>query len=110
MIPFGPLPKWVVDQQSSKNQFRYARILCEDNPDISQLWELDQIGISKEAFSPSKQETVSQVRSYSQKSESGYIVCPPFKSDARPSVNYCTTRGQLNSPSQRVNCDEKFYD
>ena len=65
VIPFEPLPKWVADQQSSSKQFPYAPILCEDNPDISKLCELDRISNTKGEFSPSKRETVSQVRSNS---------------------------------------------
>ena len=97
LIPFRPLPKWVPEQQSTSNQYRCVRILCKDNPYISQLWKLDQIGITKGEFSPSERETISQVRSNLQKSESGYIVCLPFKSDARQSINYRTACRQLNS-------------
>ena len=43
-----------------------------------------------------------------QHSESGYIVRPPFKDDTRPSVNYCTARGQLNQLIHRVENDEQF--
>ena len=99
MSSFGLLPKWVTEQQSTTN-YRCAGILCENDPDISQLWKLDQISITKEEFSPSERETISQVRSNLQKSESGYIVRLPFKSDARLSTNYRTARAQLNSLSQ----------
>ena len=109
VIPFGPLPKWITEQQSTTN-YRCARILCENDPDISQLWKLDQIGIIKEEFSPSKQETISQVGSNLQKSEPGYIIRLPFMSDVRPSTKYCTASGQLNSLSQRAANDEGFYD
>ena len=36
VIPFGPLPKWA-SQQQSYVQFRCASILCESEPDVSQL-------------------------------------------------------------------------
>ena len=55
-------------------------------------------------------ETITKVRSKVQKSESGYIILLPFKHDARPSTNYRTASGQLNSLSQRTMHDEKFYD
>ena len=84
--------------------------MCENDPDISQLCKLEQIGISKEEFSPSEQEAISKVQSNIQKLESGYIVHLPFKSDARPSTNYGTTSGELNSLSQRTAHDGKFYD
>ena len=87
-----------------------ARILCESEPDISQQWKLESVGISREEFSPSERETIPQVRSNIQKSESGYIVHLPFRSDARPSTNYCTARGQLNCLAQRAVQDKKFYD
>ena len=109
VIPFGQLPKWVTEQQSPTH-YRCARILCENDPDISQLWKLEQIGITKEEFSPSKRETVSKVRSNIQKSKSRYILRLSLKSDAMPSTNYCTVRGQLNSPSQGTAHDEGFYD
>ena len=108
VIPFGPLPKWA-SQQQSHMQYRCAHILCENEPDVSQLWKLESIGISREEFSLSERETISQVRSNIQKSESGYIVRLPFKSDARPSTNYRTMRGQLNSLAQRTAQDKKFY-
>ena len=76
------------------------------NLDVSQLWKLESIGISREEFSPSERETISQVRSNIQKSESGYIMRLPFKSDARPSTNYRTLHGQLNSLAQRAAQDE----
>ena len=90
-------------------QFWCARILCENEPDVSQLLKLESIGISREEFSPSKRETISQVCSNIQKSESGYIVHLPFKSNARPSTKYRTARGQLNSLAQRAAQDKKFY-
>ena len=108
VIPFGPLPKWT-SQQQSHMQFWCACILCESEPDVSQFWKLESIGTSREEFSPSERETISQVHSNIQKSELGYIVRLPFKSDARLSTNYRTTRGQLNSLAQRVAQDEKFY-
>ena len=91
-------------------QFRCARILCENEPDASQLWKLESIGISREEFSPSERETMYQVRSNIQKSESGYIICRPFESDTRLSTNYRTAHGQLNSLAQCAVQDEKFYD
>ena len=109
VIPFGSLPKWASQQQSPMH-FRCARILSESDPDISQLWKLEQIGITKEELSPSERETVSKVCSNIQKSESGYIVRLPFKSDARPSTKYRIERWQLNSLSQQTVHDEKFYD
>ena len=109
VIPFGPLPKWA-SQQQSHMQFWCARIICESEPDVSQLWKLESIGISREEFSPSKRETISQVCSNIQKSESGYIVRLQFKNNARPSTNYRTACGQLNSLAQCTVQDEKFYD
>ena len=43
-----------------------------------------------------------------QHSESGYIVRLPFKDETRPSVNYHTTRGQLNQLIHCVENDEQF--
>ena len=73
-----------------------------------QLWDLECIGILRESFSPSERETISAVRSNMQQSESGYIVCLPFKDKTRPSVNYRNARGQLNQLVQRVESNEQF--
>ena len=106
---FGPLPKWA-SQQHSSMQLWCTLILCESEPDVSQLWMLESVGISKEELSPSERETIVKVCSNIQKTESGYIVRLLFKGDARPSTNYHTARGQLNSLAQRTAQDEKFYD
>ena len=60
VIPFGPLPKWVSEQQSPMHYW-CARILCENDPDISQMCKLEQISITKEELSPSERETVSKI-------------------------------------------------
>ena len=108
IISFGLLPKWATQQQSYM-QFRCVRILCGSESDVSQIWKLESIAISKEELSPSERETISKVSSNIQKSESGYIVHLPFKSNAGPSTSYRTTRGQLNSLAQRIAQDEKLY-
>ena len=68
------------------------RIICENNPEleITQLWDLERVGILPESLSPTERETISLVRSDMQQSESGYIVRLPFKDDTRPPVNYRT--------------------
>ena len=104
------LPKWSSFTQSYCNHYRCACIVCENNPDVPQLWELDRIGITKEEFSPSERKTVSVVKSNLQKTDSGYIVRLPFKDDTRPSVNYRTALGQLNHLIQRASCNETFFE
>ena len=96
--------------QQSISQVRCARIICENKPEleVTQLWDLERIGILPELFSPHERETISLVRSNMQQTESGYIVRLPFKDEARPSVNYRTTRGPLNQLVQRVENDEQF--
>ena len=111
MIPFGPLLRWAVtSSQQSISQVRCARIICENKPelDVTQLWDLEQIGILPEPFSPNERVTISIVSSNMQQTESGYIVWLPFKDETRPSVNYRTARGQLNQLVQRVVNDEQF--
>ena len=110
VIPFGPLPRWAVSTSQQSSQVRCASIICENKPElkITQLWELERVGILPESFSPSERETISLVRSNMQQSESGYIVRLPFKDDTRPSVNYRTARGQLNHLVQRAENDEQF--
>ena len=35
VIPFGPLPRWAVStSQQSTSQVRYARIICENKPEL----------------------------------------------------------------------------
>ena len=96
VIPFGPLPRWAVtSSQQSISQVRCVRIICENKPEleVTQLWDLEQIGILPEPFSPNERETISLVRSNMQQIKSGYIAWLPFKDETRPSVNYCTARG-----------------
>ena len=107
----GVIPRWATStSKQSTSQIRCACIICENKPEIevTQLWDLERIGILPESFSPNEQETISIVRSNMQHTESGYIVRLPFKDDTRPSVNYHTTRGQLNQLIYRVENDEQF--
>ena len=82
VIPFGPLPKWAISMsEQSSSQVRCARIVCENKPEleVTQLWDLERIGILPESFSPNERETISVVRSNMQQTEFGYIVRLPFK-------------------------------
>ena len=111
VIPFGPLPKWAIStSEQSDSHVRCARIICENKPEleVTQLWDLERIGIIPESFSPNERKTISVVRSNMQQTESGYIVRLPFKDETRPSVNYRTARGQLNQLVQRVENNEQF--
>ena len=112
VIPFGPLPKWATTSSQQSTHMRCARIVCSDKPEfdvgLSELWELEPVGILPDDFSPSERETISRVRSNMKKSESGYIVQLPFKDDMHPAVNYRTARGQLNHLVQRAQNDEQF--
>ena len=111
VIPFGPLPRWAVStSEQSISQVRCAGIICESKPEleVTQLWDLERIGILPEPFSPNERETISVVRSNMQQTESGYIARLPFKDETRPSVNYRTTRGQLNQLVHHVKNNEQF--
>ena len=110
MIPFGPLLRWATPTSQQSSHTRCARIICENKPEfeVTQLWELERVGILPESFSLSERETISLVRSNIQKSESGYIVRLPFKDDTHPSVNYHNARGQLNHLVQCAENDEQF--
>ena len=110
MIPFGTIPKWAIHSESSNTytgNFTCARIICESKPDLelTELWDLERIGIKQDSLSPTERETVSIVRSSMEKSAAGYIVRLPFKDSKRPSINYRNAKGQLNSLIQRVNHD-----
>ena len=110
VIPFGPLPRWATTTSQQSSHMRCARIICENKPElkVTQLWELERVGILPDAFSPSERETISMVCSNMQKCESGYIVQLPFKDDTRPSVNYRTARGQLNHLVQHAENNEQY--
>ena len=111
VISFCLLPRWATSTSKQlTSQVRCACIICENKPEleVTQLWDLERIGILPESFSPNKRETISIVRSNMQHSESGYIVRLSFKDDTRPPVNYRTARGQLNQLIHRVENDEQF--
>ena len=110
VMPFGPIPKWASCQLSLDNQFKCVRVICEEVPDATKLWELESIGITKEVMLPSEKEAVLLVKSQAVKTDSGYSVKLPFKDDMRSSVNYRTARGQLRHLAQKVENDEEFYD
>ena len=117
-IPFGTIPKWAIHSESSNaytGNFTCARIICESKPELelTELWDLERIGIKPDSLSPTERKTVSIVCSSMEESAAGYIVCLPFKDSKCPSVNYRNAKGQLNSLIQRVNHDAnlgKQYD
>ena len=54
VIPFGPLLRWATStSKQSTSQTRCERIICENKPEIevTQLWDLEQLGILPESFS-----------------------------------------------------------
>ena len=108
VIPFSTIPKWAIHSESSNaymGNYTCARIICESKPELelTELWDLERIGIKQDSLSLTKRETVSIVRSSMEKSAVGYIVRLPFKDSKRPSVNYRNAKSQLNSLIQRVN-------
>ena len=112
VIPFGTIPKWALNNESTPYTEHYtcARIICESKPELelTELWDLERIGITQDNLSPSERETVSIVRSSLEKSDKGYIVRLPFKDESRPSVNYRNAKGQLDSLIQRVSHDKNL--
>ena len=118
MIPFGTIPRWAIHTESSNaytGNYTCTRIIFEPKPELelSELWDLEHIGSTQDDLFPTKRETVSIVCSFMEKSVAGYIVRPPFKHTTRPSVNYRSAKGQLNSLIQRVSHDAnlgKQYD
>ena len=89
LIPFGPLPKWSTRASNSTNHGPHptvcAKAVCEIDPNIERMWELETIGINKEDMSPTETLTVNQVKATTRKTNAGYEVRLPFKSDERPS-------------------------
>ena len=89
VIPFGTIPRWAIHNESSNTytgSYTCARIICESKPEseLTELWDLERIGIIQDDLSPSGRETVSIVRSSMEKSDAGYIVRLPFKDTTRP--------------------------
>ena len=101
VIPFGTIPKWALNNESTPYVGHYtcATIVCESKPELelTELCNLERIGITQENLSPSERETISIVRSSLEISEKGYIVRLPFKDESHPSINYRNAKGQLNS-------------
>ena len=112
MIPFGTIPKWALNNESNAYTGHYtcARIICESKPELelTELWDLELIGITQENISPSERETIFIAHSSLEKSDKGYTIHLPFKDESRPSVNYRNAKGQLNSLIQRVSHDENL--
>ena len=117
-IPFSTILKWAIHSESTNaytGNFTCARIICQSKPELelTELWDLERIGIKQDSLSPTERETVSIVRSSMEKSAAGYILRLPFKDSKHPSINYRNAKGQLNSLIQRVNHDAnlgKQYD
>ena len=110
MIPFGTIPRWAIHNESSNayaGNYTCARIICESKLELelSELWDLEHIGITQDDLSPTERETVSIVPYSMEKSDADYNIRLPFKDTTSPSVNYLNAKGQLNSPIQRVSHD-----
>ena len=56
VIPFGPLPKWATATSQQSTHTRCTRIVCSSKPEfeVSELWELERVGILPDDFSPSE--------------------------------------------------------
>ena len=84
VIPFSTFPKWAIHSESSNvymGNFTCAGIICESKPEseLTELWDLEHIGIKQDSLSPTERETVSIVLSSMEKSAAGYIVCLPIQ-------------------------------
>ena len=69
-----------------------AKVICESNQNIEQLWELESVGITKEVMSPSEVVTVGL----------------PFKTTERSSVNFRITKGQLDNVQRKIKSSPTF--
>ena len=81
LIIFGPLPKWSTRASNSTNYSPQptvcAKAVCEIDPNIEKMWELETIGNNKEDMSPTETLTVNQVKTTTRKMNAGYEVCLP---------------------------------
>ncbi|XP_066982203.1 uncharacterized protein [Macrobrachium rosenbergii] len=101
---YGPMPQWSYDQSMNIVATQHvicARVgvmdLCSECCSISNLWELDAIGIKEFDLSPEERRTVEQFEHSIHKVNNQYVVSLPFKSSCRPPTNYRIALGQLKS-------------
>ena len=106
LIPFGLLPKWAVSDSNSLTHglkpILCSKVTCKTDPNIERMWDLETVGIHKENMSPTETLTVDQVKATTKKTNDGYEVRLPFKSDERPPVNFRVAKGQLNSLQEKM--------
>ena len=74
------------------------------------MWNLETIGIKDERFTHIEKTTVAKVTSELKKTDAGYQVKLPFRSDDRPSVNYHTSYAQLNSLVAKFEKDVTLFE
>ncbi|XP_066963167.1 uncharacterized protein [Macrobrachium rosenbergii] len=101
---YGPMPQWSYDQSMNIVATQHvicARVgvmdLCSECCSISNLWELDAIGIKEFDLSPEERRMVEQFEHSIHKVNNQYVVSLPFKSSCRPPTNYRIALGQLKS-------------
>ena len=106
LIPYGLLPKWAISDSNSLTHGLQpticSKVACEIDPNIERMWDLETVGINKEYMSPNETLTVNQGKATTKKTNEGYEVRLPFKSDERPPVNFRIAKGQLNSLQEKM--------
>ena len=104
----GLIPKWAISTQSV-NVVHVQDVFCarvgvqcvdSDLSQVSNLWNLDVVGIKPETLTPEETQTVNHFESTCQKVDNQYFVELPFKNDERPPTNYRKSYGQLMSLSK----------
>ena len=71
--------------------------LITDEVDLTSLWELDRIGITKEDFTPNENKAQDLVIQSIEQFDTKYQVKLPFRNEDRPPTNFSVAKAQLDS-------------
>ena len=101
-IPFGPLPLWAdsvsqTDDTTVSTQFALCYKAVSDESDLNQLWELDNVGLASETFTPDDVKAKNLVIDSLTYERGQYQVRLPFKEGLEPPSNFASSKAQLDS-------------
>ena len=101
-IPFGPLPMWAgsvsqTDDTTVSTQFALCYKAVSDESDLNQLWELDNVGLASETFTPNDMKAKNLVNDSLTYEHGQYQVRLPFKEGLKPPSNFASSKAQLDS-------------
>ena len=113
---FGPMPQWVCNNQFDLvgEQSVFCARVCvteagSETHSVSDLWNLDAVGIKQVEYSPEEKVTVQQLEQSIHKTGNQYVVSLPFKSECRPPTNYRVALGRLCSLMRKFQDDPTLW-